>query len=281
MNYKGILYVVATPIGNLEDITPRAIEVLKSVDQIAAEDTRHSRPMLAHFGIATRCVAYHDHVERQLSGTLIDQIEAGQSMALISDAGTPLINDPGYQLVKLAHQRGVKVVPIPGACAAVTALSVSGLPSDRFTFEGYLPAKSAARQKKLHSLIEETRTLIFYESPHRIMEMLVDMSAVLGSERPVVVARELTKIYETIKSDTLENVCKWIQADKNQQKGEFVVLVHGHVVQNKNEEIDKETDRVLQILLDDLPVKQAASLAAKITGMKKNVLYNYSIKRRA
>jgi len=250
---------------------------LKSVDRIAAEDTRHSRPMLAHLGIATRCIAYHDHVERQISSTLIDQIEAGQSMALISDAGTPLINDPGYQLVKLAHKRGIRVVPIPGACALVTALSVSGIPSDRFTFEGYLSAKSAARKKKLSALIEETRTLIFYESPHRIVDTLKDMSAIFGAQRLVAVARELTKIYETIKSDTLENVCVWIQADKNQQRGEFVILVHGYVVQDKGEDVDNEAARVLQILLVDLSVKQAAALAAKITGVKKNLLYNYAL----
>jgi len=279
MNYKGILYVVATPIGNLEDFTPRAVEVLKSVDLIAAEDTRHSLPLLKHFGITTRCTAYHDHIERQISGTLLDQIESGQSIALISDAGTPLISDPGYQLVNLAHQRGIKVVPIPGACAVVTALSVSGLPTDRFTFEGYLPAKSAARKKKLNNLIEETRTLIFYESPHRIIDSLADMCAVFGPMRSVVIARELTKMYETIKSDTLEKVCGWVQADRNQQKGEFVVLVHGYLAQEEDEVVDKETDRVLNILLDELPVKQAASLTAKITGAKKNVLYNYSIHR--
>ncbi|NOX43374.1 MAG: 16S rRNA (cytidine(1402)-2'-O)-methyltransferase [Gammaproteobacteria bacterium] len=278
-NYKGILYVVATPIGNLEDMTPRAIEVLKSVDQIAAEDTRHSQPMLKHFGITTHCIAYHDHIERQLSGTLIDQIESGSTIALISDAGTPLISDPGYQLVKLACQRNIKVVPIPGSCAVVAALSASGLPSDRFIFEGYLPAKSGARQKKLHSLSEETRTLIFYESPHRIVEALTDMAEVLGPQRRVAIARELTKLFETIKLDTLENLCEWIRNDKNQQKGEFVVLVHGKAAEKNDTGIDSETDRVLQLLLEELPVKQAASLAAKITGVKKNVLYQYAINR--
>jgi len=278
-NYKGILYVVATPIGNLDDMTPRAVDILKSVDQIAAEDTRHSKRLFQHFGIATRCIAYHDHIERQLSGTLLDQIEAGCSIALISDAGTPLISDPGYQLVKKAHERNIKVVPVPGSCAFVTALSGAGLPTDRFIFEGYLPAKSVARQKKLMSFDEEERTLIFYESPHRIVDTLADMLKVFGAQRQVVIARELTKTFETIKSDTLENLCPWVSNDRNQQKGEFVVLVAGNVIDKNTDELDTESNRILQLLLAELPTKQAVVLAAKITGEKKNLLYKHTLKR--
>ena len=275
---KGILYVVATPIGNLDDMTPRAVEVLKSVDKIAAEDTRHSQRLLKHCGVSTPCFSYHDHVERQLSGAIVEQIENGKSIALISDAGTPLISDPGYHLVKLAQQKNIKVVPVPGPSALITALSASGLASDRFIFEGYLPAKTTARQKKLSSLLEEPRTLIFYESPHRIVAALADLLNVFGPQRQAVIARELTKTYETIKSDTIEGLYQWVQADRNQQKGEFVILLAGDAVDKSDQEIDSETKRILQLLLDELPVKQAAALTAKISGVKKNILYQYALK---
>ena len=278
-NNPGLLYVVATPIGNLDDMSARAISVLKSVDRIAAEDTRHSAKLLKHFGISVPCTAYHDHSERQLCVTLIDQIKQGASLALISDAGTPLVNDPGYHLVKLAHEQGITVVPVPGACAVITALSASGLPSDRFTFEGYLPAKSAARCKKLQSLLTESRTMIFYETPHRIVDSLKDVLEVFGEDRKAVVARELTKRYETIKRDSVGKLSDWVTSDNNQQKGEFVLLLEGVQLKAESREISSEADRVLGLLLDELPASQAAALASKITGVKKNLLYKHALDR--
>ena len=276
MTQHGTLYVVATPIGNLGDMTPRAIEVLQQVDLIAAEDTRHSGPLLQHFGITTSCIACHDHNERQISAGLVERIQRGESVALISDAGTPLVSDPGYHLVRSAREAGVPVVPIPGASAMIAALSVSGLPSDRFSFEGFLPAKSSARRQRLQTLMDDSRTLIFYESTHRIEESLADMAAVFGPERDVVIAREITKRFETVHGDTLANLITWIAADSNQTKGEFVVMVHG-AEEREASEIDPEAERVLKLLLEELPVKQAAALAAKITGAKKNALYQLAL----
>ncbi|MEN9450371.1 MAG: rRNA (cytidine1402-2-O)-methyltransferase [Pseudomonadota bacterium] len=264
------LYVVATPIGNLEDFSARAIETLQNVDQIAAEDTRHSQKLLKHFGITTPLISFHEHNETISSQILLDALKKNQSIALISDAGTPLINDPGYRLVKLAHQHGIQVIPIPGPCALITALCASGLACDRFIFEGFLPGKNIARQKKLLEYLYETRTIIFYEAPHRILELINDMLAVFGSKRYVVLARELTKTFETIHGDNLEQLKNWVNSDKNQQKGEFVVLVEGAEYLSPDE-ID--TQRILEILLDELPIKQATSLAAKITHEKKNKLY--------
>ena len=274
---KGVLYIVATPLGNLGDMTPRAVETLAQVQVIAAEDTRHSLPLLRHFGIVTPCIALHDHNERERSAELIIRLQAGESIALISDAGTPLISDPGYHLVRAVREQGVRVVPIPGPSALIAALSVSGLPTDRFIFEGFLPAKSAARQQRLEALRIEARTMIFFESGHRITESLNDMAHVLGLERLGVVARELTKIFETIQGDTLGGLCQWVQADPHQQKGEFVVLVQG-AARVEDAETDVEADRIVRILLKELPVKQAASLAAKITGQKKNFLYSRALK---
>ena len=274
---KGVLYIVATPLGNLGDMTPRAVETLAQVQVIAAEDTRHSLPLLRHFGIVTPCIALHDHNERERSAELIIRLQAGENIALISDAGTPLISDPGYHLVRAVREQGVRVVPIPGPSALIAALSVSGLPTDRFIFEGFLPAKSAARQQRLEALRIEARTMIFFESGHRITESLNDMAHVLGLERLGVVARELTKIFETIQGDTLGGLCQWVQADPHQQKGEFVVLVHG-AARAEDAETDVEADRIVRILLKELPVKQAASLAAKITGQKKNFLYSRALK---
>ena len=274
---KGVLYIVATPLGNLGDMTPRAVETLAQVQVIAAEDTRHSLPLLRHFGIVTPCIALHDHNERERSAELIIRLQAGENIALISDAGTPLISDPGYHLVRAVREQGVRVVPIPGPSALIAALSVSGLPTDRFLFEGFLPAKSAARQQRLEALRIEARTMIFFESGHRITESLNDMAHVLGLERLGVVARELTKIFETIQGDTLGGLCQWVQADPHQQKGEFVVLVQG-AARVEDAETDVEADRIVRILLKELPVKQAASLAAKITGQKKNFLYSRALK---
>ena len=251
------LYVVATPIGNLEDCSTRAIEILQTVDQIAAEDTRHSQTL-------------HEHNETISSKILLNCLKKNRSIALISDAGTPLINDPGYRLVKLAHQHGIPVIPIPGPCALITALCASGLPCDRFIFEGFLPGKNSARLKKLQEFLYETRTIIFYEAPHRILELIDDMLAVFGPKRYVVLARELTKAFETIHGDNLEKLNIWLNSDKNQQKGEFVILVEGAEYLSPYE-IDRQ--RILGILLAELPIKQATSLAAKITHAKKNKLY--------
>jgi len=276
-NNKGVLYVVATPIGNLDDMSPRAVSILQSVDKIAAEDTRHSQRLLRHYGISTPCFPYHDHVERQLCDAIVMQIENGASIALISDAGTPLVSDPGYHLVKLAQQKNLRVVPVPGPSALITALSASGLASDRFAFEGYLPAKTIARQKKLSSLLEEPRTLIFYESPHRIVDTVADLLTVFGPQRQATIARELTKTFETIKKDTIVELSQWLKADRNQQKGEFVILIAANVTSKGDHEISSETKRILQILLDELPVKQAAALTARISGEKKNALYQYAL----
>lgn len=264
------LYVVATPIGNLEDFSARAIETLQNVDQIAAEDTRHSKKLLKHFGITTSLISLHEHNEIASSKILLDCLKKNQSIALISDAGTPLINDPGYRLVKLVRQHGIPVIPIPGPCALITALCASGLACDRFIFEGFLPGKNIARQKKLLEFLYETRTIIFYEAPHRILELIDDMLAVFGPKRYVVLARELTKTFETIHGDNLEQLRIWLNSDKNQQKGEFVILVGGSEYLNPYE---VDAQRILGILLEELPIKQATSLAAKITHEKKNKLY--------
>lgn len=265
------LYIVATPIGNLGDFSARAIETLQNVDQIAAEDTRHSRKLLNHFNITTPLLSLHEHNETARSKFLLECLKKNQSIALISDAGTPLISDPGYCLVKLACEQGIPIIPIPGPCALITALSASGLVCDQFIFEGFLPGKSVSRQKELKNLLYETRTLIFYEAPHRIQELIDDMLTVFGPLRYVVLARELTKTYETIYGNNLEQLKIWLNQDKNQQRGEFVVLVKGAKLSATHSEI--ETKRILQLLLNDLPIKQATSLAAKITHEKKNKLY--------
>ena len=268
-----MLYIVATPIGNLQDISLRAIEVLKQVDLIAAEDTRHSKKLLEHYGIQTPLTSFHEHNEQTKQKHLLDQLLAGKSIALISDAGTPLINDPGYHLVKTVRAAGVQVLPVPGACAFVAALSVAGLPSDRFSFHGFLSVKSIARKRYLTQLINAEETLIFYESPHRILACLQDMSEVFGGERVVVVARELTKAYETIRGDTLDNLLPWMCSDSNQQRGEFVVLVQGNP--SVQAQAFQQALKVYDILKQELPMKQAVKLAAEIAGAKKNELYRY------
>ncbi len=276
MSKQGLLYLVATPIGNLGDMTPRAIDILNSVDVIAAEDTRHSGKLLQHFGIKTPCLAYHEHNERQMCDRLVQRLQAGEQIALISDAGTPLVSDPGYHLVRAVRQAGLQVVPVPGACALIAALSVSGLASDRFVFEGFLPAKSAARRQRLESLIDEMGTLIFYESTHRIESSLADMAAIFGGQRRAVVARELTKRFETIHGDSLSALLDWLAADPDQRRGEFVVLVQG-ALKTEGAGVDAEAARVLSILMQELPLKQAAALAAKISGTKKNELYRLGL----
>jgi len=272
----GTLYVVATPIGNLEDMTPRAIRILSEVDLIAAEDTRHSGKLLKHFGIEAKTEALHEHNERSQVPRLIEILQAGKSIAFITDAGTPLVSDPGFHLVRSARQAGLSVIPVPGACAAIAALSAAGLPSDRFVFEGFPPAKSAARRAVFEKLHEEARTLIFYESPHRILESLKEMTEIFGPEREAVLARELTKQFETVRNGTLTELSEWVSRDPHQQLGEFVILIHG-VPRAEREAVNEEAERVLRILLEELPVSQAAALAAKITGLKKNRLYEYAL----
>jgi 16S rRNA (cytidine1402-2'-O)-methyltransferase len=272
-----VLYIVATPIGNLSDLSARAQEVLGSVDYIAAEDTRHSGRLLAHFTIKANMISVHDHNERQRSEHIINLLAAGHSIALISDAGTPLISDPGFHLVRAVREAGYRVSPVPGCCAFVAALSASGLPSDRFRFVGFLPAKSGARLQALQPYAAHTETLIFYESTHRIIDSLTAMAEVFGQERYAVVARELTKTFETIHGDTLANLLQWIQADHNQQKGEFVVLVHGAPAPEQGEQVDPEAERIVKILAKELPPKKAAGIAAEITGEKKNRLYQLLI----
>lgn len=275
----GILYIVATPIGNLGDISARAVEVLSKVDLIAAEDTRHSGRLLQHLAINRPMWSLHEHNERKVSQAVVERLLGGDSIALISDAGTPLISDPGYPLTRLAHQAGIRVVPIPGASALIAALSVSGLATDRFIFEGFLPAKTSGRQKRLAPLVDEPRTLVFYESPHRIVESLQDMVACFGPGREALIARELTKTFETLRLAPLGELLAWVQGDENQRRGEFVVAVAG-APPREQQGLDPEAERVASLLAEELPLKQAAALAAKISGEKKNALYQFLLARR-
>lgn len=274
---SGTLYVVATPIGNLEDMTPRAVRLLSEVDLIAAEDTRHSGKLLRHFAVGTKVEAIHEHNERQQVPRLVEFLKAGKSIAFITDAGTPLVSDPGFHLVRAARQAGLRVTPVPGACAAIAALSAAGLPSDRFVFEGFPPAKTGARRSLFEELRADSRTLIFYESPHRIMESLKDLEEIFGAAREAVLARELTKQFETVRSGSLREIREWVERDADQRLGEFVVLIQG-APSPEQQEMDPETERILKLLLEELPVSQAAALAAKITGLKKNRLYESALR---
>ncbi|WP_313317195.1 16S rRNA (cytidine(1402)-2'-O)-methyltransferase [Stenotrophomonas sp.] len=265
------LYVVATPIGNLADLSPRAQEVLRSVAAICAEDTRHTGQLLSHFGISKPLVALHDHNEEAMADRVVSRLLGGESLAVVSDAGTPLVSDPGFRLVRAARAAGVKVSPIPGACAAIAALSVAGLPSDRFVFEGFLPAKAAARRERLHKLAAETGTLVFYESSHRIAESLADMALAFGAERPAVVARELTKLFETVLDGSLSQLLAKVQADDNQRKGEFVVMVQG--AGDDEEARIAEGRRLYAKLNEHLPPSTAAKLAAELSGAPRKALY--------
>jgi len=267
----GSLWVVATPIGHRDDFTARAVQTLRQVAVIAAEDTRHSRPLLQHYAIDTPLVALHEHNEREAVDALVQRMLGGESVALISDAGTPLISDPGFRLVRAARAAGVRCVPVPGACAAIAALSVAGLPSDRFVFEGFLPPKSAARRARLQELAGDPRTLIFYESSHRVAESLVDMRDVFGGDREAVLARELTKLFETVIGEPLDDLAARVAADPDQQRGECVLLVAG-----RGEEVDArlaEGQRVFAILREELPPAKAAKLAAAISGAPRKLLY--------
>lgn len=273
---KAALYIVATPIGNLGDISHRAIEVLRRADIIAAEDTRHSSRLTQHFGISTRLVSYHDYSSSGREDAILAELAAGRSVALISDAGTPLISDPGYSLVARARQMQITVIPVPGACALTTALCAAGLPTDRFVFEGFPPHKQGARRQLFESLASEQRTVILYESPHRIADSVIDMRDVFGEQRQAVICRELTKTWETIHGDSLGALSQWIMADDNNRRGEFVVLIHGAPVVDQDSQLS-EADRQLRILLEELPVKQAAALVAKLTGLKKNAVYKRAL----
>ncbi|MEE4674056.1 16S rRNA (cytidine(1402)-2'-O)-methyltransferase [Pseudomonas alliivorans] len=273
----GSLYVVATPIGNLDDMSVRALKVLREVALIAAEDTRHSSRLMQHFGISTPLAACHEHNERDEGSRFITRLLAGDDVALISDAGTPLISDPGYHLVRQARAAGVPVVPVPGACALIAALSAAGLPSDRFIFEGFLPAKAVGRKARLEQVKEEPRTLIFYEAPHRILECLQDMERVFGAGRPALLAREITKTFETLKGLPLGDLRAFVEADSNQQRGECVVLVAGWTPPEDEDVIGAEARRILDLLLEEMPLKRAAALAAEITGVRKNLLYQVAL----
>ena len=266
-----VLHVVATPIGNLGDLSPRARQVLAEVAAICAEDTRRSGQLLAHFGIATPLLALHEHNEQQLAQRLVARLLAGESLALVSDAGTPLVSDPGYRLVQAARAAGIRVSPVPGPCALIAALSVAGLPSDRFAFEGFLPAKASARRERLAALAGETRTLVFYESAHRIEESLADLCAAFGADRPAVLARELTKLFETVLDGSLAQLQARVEAEADQRKGEFVVLVEG-----AGEDADArlaEGHRVYALLSKEMKPSLAAKLAADITGAPRKALY--------
>lgn len=271
-NKSGKLFIVATPIGNLDDITIRAINILNLVDYIAAEDTRHSSILLKHFAINKKLISLHDFNEQQKSATLIKLLQQGYSIALISDAGTPLISDPGYHLITLVRKANINISPIPGPCAAITALSAAGLPTDKFVFEGFLPTKIIARQQRLNELKTETRTLIFYETPHRVLSAIIVLLEIFGEQRGAVVARELTKKFETVYSGNLMEIRNWLESNSYHQKGEFVILVHGNQ-SPENQEVNPEALKILQILAAELPPKQAAGLSSKITGISKNMLY--------
>lgn len=273
----GILYIVATPIGNLQDITQRALDTFAQVDLIAAEDTRHSGLLLSHYGIKKPFFALHDHNEQEKAHILVEKLKQGSHIALISDAGTPLISDPGFHLVRQCREAGIRVVPLPGACAAITALCASGIASDRFCFEGFLPAKSKARKDKLENIAEEDRTLIFYESTHRILDTLEDMQSVLGEERYIVLAREITKTWETITGNTIKNLREWLLDDPNRTKGEMVLIVEGKPKSDNNDEISSQAVKALELIAEEVPLKKAAAIVAELYGYKKNALYQFGL----
>ncbi len=274
---SGVLYVVATPLGNLQDITARGISVLGQVDLVVAEDTRHSARLLDALGIRTPLISFHDFSSSDRLKGLLERLRHGRSLALVSDAGTPCISDPGYELVRLARLSGIPVVPIPGASAVIAALSVSGLPSDRFVFEGFLPARTRSRITRLKELAGEARTLIFYEAPHRIVESIEDLKTVMGSDRELCLGRELTKKYETSRLATLAEVLDWLRSEPQQQKGEFVLVLAGQPRVDQRDEKMREGLRVLRMLSSDLSLNRAARLAAEITGASRNALYKAAL----
>ncbi|SNC76462.1 16S rRNA (cytidine1402-2'-O)-methyltransferase [Marinobacter sp. es.048] len=275
---KGTLYIVATPIGNLDDLSPRATRTLASVDVVAAEDTRHSGRLLSHLGIQKRMVALHDHNEKDRAAGILTELEAGRDVALVSDAGTPLISDPGYVLVRQARAAGHRVSPIPGPCALVAALSAAGLPTDRFLYVGFLPAKRSGRRASLEALSTEPATLVFYESPHRILESVRDIAEVLGEDREMVLGREITKTFETFYSGSVAEVLAELEQDPHGTRGEFVVMIRGAMAQPGDDDAaTMDVDRVLRVLLAELPVKKVAKMASELTGLSKNELYQRAL----
>lgn len=279
LSKTGTLYVVATPIGNLEDLSSRAVRVLASVSVIAAEDTRHTRKLLQHYAVQTPLVAYHDHTKAPARQRLIRRMQAGEDVALVTDAGTPLISDPGYRLVGAAHGAGIRTVPVPGANAALAALSVAGLPSDRFVFEGFLPARGAARRRRLDVLTMEPRTLVFYESVHRIEESLADLVAAFGAEREAVIARELTKEFETVSRGALGALLERLRGEPDTRRGEYVVLVRGAA--EAPPALLLTAVQIAELLAGEMPMTRAAEIAARITGSKRNDLYRALLKARS
>ncbi len=275
----GILYVVATPIGNLGDLTPRAREILAQVALVAAEDTRRTGQLLKQFGIHTPLISLHEHNEAQRSGRLLERLAAGESIALVSDAGTPLISDPGFAIVSAARTSGIGVISIPGACAAIAALSISGLPTDRFTFEGFLPAKSSARRSQLARLRHESRTMVFYESPHRLNEVLSDMRDAFGGERRAVICRELTKHFETSYDGTLAELTQRSASDADMARGEIVIVVAGNIDEWTNRTA-LDSEQILDALLEELTPSQAAKIAAKLTGAKRSEMYERAMAKK-
>ncbi len=271
------LYVVATPIGNLQDISLRALEVLKTVDAIAAEDTRHTSHLLSHFAIQKKLIAVHEHNEQKSAQILLERLRAGESIALVTDAGTPGISDPGAIVVDVLREAGVRVVPVPGASAVVAALSASGITANGFMFQGFLPASGSQRRKVLEGLKAYVSTLVFYEAPHRIIECVEDLATVLGPERRITIAREITKTFETFHRCALQDAKMWLESDLNQQRGEFVLMVEAAALLEQAD-ISEDVGRILRLLLADLPLKQAVKLATEITGVKKNILYEYALK---
>ncbi|WP_319782445.1 16S rRNA (cytidine(1402)-2'-O)-methyltransferase [Oceanisphaera sp. IT1-181] len=276
MSQAAALYIVPTPIGNLNDISQRALDTLQEVDLIACEDTRHTAKLLSHYQINTSTWALHDHNEQYKSEQLVARLVGGQSVALVSDAGTPLISDPGYHLVNRCREAGIQVIALPGPCAAITALSAAGLPTDRFAFEGFLPSKEKARLDKIEQLKDEPRTLIFYESPRRLLHSVAAIVEVLGAERQLVVAREITKTFESIHSLPAGEMLQWLGEDTNRSRGEIVLMVAGYRP-SVEDELSAEVLRTLTLLCSELPLKKAAALTAEIHGSKKNALYKYGL----
>lgn len=274
----GNLYIVSTPIGNLGDITERALRILAEVDLIACEDTRHTNKLLTHFSIKNKTLSLHDHNERQRQDQIANLLQEGKNIALVSDAGTPLISDPGFHIVKYLRELNLSVVPVPGACALIAALSASGLPTNRFTFEGFLPSKSGPRKATLTALANEERTMVFYDAPRRAIDTVDDIVEVLGEERQIVIARELTKTFETIHNDTAGNIQKWLREDPNQLKGEMVLMIEG--VKVDTSEITPQITETLRMLVKELPPKKACAITADIYKVKKNMLYDLALSLR-
>lgn len=274
-NQTGTLTIVATPIGNLDDMVPRAVQTLQSASLIACEDTRHSKKLLSHFSIDKPCISYHDHAHRKVIDGLLKRLQDGEDIALISDAGTPLVSDPGYRIVTEARKCGISVVPVPGACAAIAALSVSGLPTDSFYFGGFLPAKSSQRKNALAAIKYKTETLIFYEAPHRIAATLQDAIDVLGSDREAFIGREISKTFETYLQGNMAELHAQVTEDSNQQRGEIVLVINGNNDKVQAGAIDME--KVLSLLIEELPASKAASLAAKICGVERKSLYQMAL----